>query len=285
MTSHDKSKRTRSLCRRAVAGWVLTGLLFVVLIVGYGVNSFLSPLRDESPESLQKSEDRSNQEGDGNEDPWLQVPDLSNAPVYKTGEAVELTGTERTDGSDAGIAEEYGWVGTMRFTVFDPVIYSSPSEAGIDYEEGRFDEYQVITVDVTVENIDAHCQPDYEDDLGSEAILLTLFRLLAGPADEHGNLYYTIFAGCSAPRVDGLKFYGHQASCYTWVEPGSSAKVRLGFYVIGSRQVSTSVSGPAYEEHDAASADLDYMLQFSFGHYDGVPIIQLGSASLASKGA
>lgn len=279
MARHVTRQRTSS--GGALIGWALIVVFAVIVVAGYGL---VSPVL--VPQDSVSSEDAGQdnvQEGQSqeteNEDPWSKLPDLSNSPVYQTGEPIDLTGVESSNEAGSSFEGQLGWVGTMRFTVSDPVIYTSAAEAGIDYEEGVLDGYKVVAIDMTIENIDARCQPDYAEDIGGEAMLLTLFRLLASDVDGDGSLYYSMFAGCAAPQVEGLIFNGHRGSSYTWVEPGQSAQVRIGFYVTETREVGSGVGGPAYEDFDMASTDLDYKLQFSFGRYDGVPVVELGPAS------
>lgn len=244
------------LRRRSIALWVAVALLALALVGVFVVTGSLAT----GFQTLAPPDAGGRQEG------GQQAPPSS---TYKPGEVFDLSG------------DRWMWTGTMRFCVSEPVVYENAAAAGVDADttDSRWSEWGIVAVDVTIENIDATIPDSTVKIQGAPAILLTMFRLMSGRDDV-----YPAFVGCSAPSVEGLVFSGHQATSYTWAEPGETIQVRLGYVVIGSRPIGETVSGVTTEEYDASSVEFDYELLISTGQDWGAPVVELGSAVPAGEG-
>lgn len=214
--------------------------------------------------------------------------------TYRSNEPFELTGVEGERDADGTALwdpwefdKNWPWLGTMRFTVSDPVIYDSAEEAGITSEgsEGL----KIVTVDMTIENVDAVCREEVVAEQGAPALLLTMFRMYIGEVTPD---YYDVMpegaraqcVGFDAPSVDGLIYQGGQAQGYVWVDPGESVDVRLGYCVTEWEEPPFWAIGATSRQVDAASADLTYLLTIDTGWSDGAPVVELGPATEAERG-
>lgn len=201
-----------------------------------------------------------------------QVDMTASSPRYEVGVPIELTGEPWRPEP----VVQWPWLGTMRFTVSRPVIYENAEAAGIELSTQSYPGWKIVAVDITIENIDAECPPEDVERNGAPSILLTMFRMFC----ETGDLDASSVGFLAPPVDDGFIYPGN---AYTWVEPGSSATVRIGYVVIGKRVFGETVGGVMGEEYDAASTDVDLSLLITGGWEYGAPVVELGTPVLASE--
>lgn len=202
--------------------------------------------------------------------------------TYQSNTSFDITGVEPARDDQGNrldrpweTSSNLPWVGTMRFTVSDPVIYESAAAAGIPIEDtDRFANYKVVVIDVTMENVDATGAKESVKTQGTSAVLLTMFDLSAPDL-------YCEFAGTDAPHVADLAFSGFKETTYAWAEPGSVVDFRIAYHVLGQEKVGTNADGDVYAPTDCVSPDLAYKIVFDTGWSDGAPVVELGPATLA----
>lgn len=266
--------RTNSIRKRR--GSRVVGILILVFLVVLAVPSVMSWVRS--------------REGGTEEYPEPSAP----SATYRSNEPFELTGIEGERDANGNALwdswefdKNWMWLGTMRFTVSDPVVYDSAEEAGITSYDAE--DFKVVVVDMTIENVDAVCREEVVAEQGAPAMLLTMFRMYVG--EVRPDYYDSVpqgaraeYVGCDAAPVDGLIYQGGQASGYVWVEPGESVDVRLGYRVTEWEEPPFWAIGGTSRQVDAASADLTYLLTIDMGWSDGAPVVELGPATKAERG-
>lgn len=171
------------------------------------------------------------------------------------------------------------WDGTMRMSVSKPVLYDSLEEAGyVDdgsfSNQGNFEGCRVVVVDVTVENVDATCKQSVLEYTGVPAFNTAMFHL-------ESSLAYGVYADAnliSAPRVEGISYGPEKARSYTWVEPGGSITVRMGYFV--THDESSHDAASTIRKIDDTGLDPDYVLVLeAAGWRNGAPVVSLGKAT------
>lgn len=263
-------------------------LIFGFIILRYQVLPLGTPpaTRGESQEGAPASEE--SQTDDSHQEPSstyeANVPfDLTGIPMPESGPFAD--GDYSGSGSFLFDAA-WDWDGTMRMSVSKPVLYYSLEEAGY-VDDGSFSNREdfagcrVVVVDVTVENIDATCKQSVLEYTGVPAFNTSMFFL-------ESSLAYGVNADAiliSAPRVEGISYESERARSYTWVEPGGSITVRMGYFVTHDETLNDAAS--TIRKVDDTGLDPDYVLVFeAAGWRNGAPVVSLGKATtLEERGA
>ena len=119
--------------------------------------------------------------------------------------------------------ENWDWLGTMRLTVGQPVLYDSAEEAGFEPSPDADANAHVLAVNITIENIDATCRENIVKENGAPSFNMNMFVLQGASDFRTIEAYYF-----SAPAVDGLTWGDGKSLTYTWVEPGETVTIRIG---------------------------------------------------------
>ena len=200
----------------------------------------------------------------------------ANVPFDLVGEERErdAKGQEQWDFWD--FAKGWDWTGTMRLTVSDPVVYTSPEAAGFQ-DDGFWPSDasgETVVLDVRIENVDATCRDSVVAENGAPSLNLSMFEL-----DIDGTTQYPSYF--SAPGVAGLVYGAGKAESYTWPAPGESVTARVGYslntYWEGAQGTRLIVA-------TTPATDLSYRVVLDEGWSDGAPVVELGAAKTAPEG-
>lgn len=224
--------------------------------------------------------------GKSSQEPQQEVePSSLPSATYQVNTAFDLTGREREldergneiyDPWDFDCA--WDWLGTMRFTVGQPVLYDSAEEAGFEPRSDADANAHVLAVDITVENVDATCRESVIKENGAPSFNANMFVLQSTSGPRTIESYYF-----SAPMVDGLTWGDDKSFTYTWVEPGQTETIRIGYavYLEGDVVPKSRAGVETVPEDGRITLDDEYEMVLFTGWSDGTPIVELGKAEVA----
>lgn len=205
--------------------------------------------------------------------------------TYQANAAFDLTGREREldeKGNEVwdfwDFDRGWDWLGTMRFTIGQPVLYDSAEEAGFEPRHDADASAHVLAVDITIENIDATCRESVIKENGAPSFNMNMFVLQSTSGLRTVESYYF-----SAPAVEGLTWGEDKSFTYTWVDPGQTATIRIGYVAyLGDDVTPKSRTGVDTVPEDARiTLDDEYKMTLFTGWADSAPIVELGRAKAA----
>ncbi len=214
-----------------------------------------------------------------------QEPASPPSATYQVDSPFELTGTQPAiddQGNKVHVSwnfsENWDWLGTMRFTVSQPVLYDSAEEAGFEARSDANTNAHVLAVDITVENIDATCRESVIKENGAPSFNMNMFVLQGASGFRTIESYYF-----SAPVVDGLIWGDGKSLSYTWVELGQTETIRIGYiaYLKGDETPKSRTGVDTVPEDYRISLDDEYKMTLFTGWADAAPIVELGKAKVA----
>lgn len=216
-----------------------------------------------------------------------QEPEPSSPPsaTYQVNTAFDLTGKEREldeKGNEVcdpwDFDRKWDWLGAMRFTIGQPVLYDSAEGAGFAPAVYADANAHVLAVDITVENIDATCRESIIKENGAPSFNMNMFVLEDVSRPCATEAYYF-----SAPTVEGLTWGEGKSETYTWIESGETATIRIGYvvYLKGDTVPKSRAGVDVVLEDEKISLDDEYKMTLFTGWADGAPIVELGRAKVA----
>lgn len=126
--------------------------------------------------------------------------------TYQVDDSFDLTGVQPAvdkQGNEIHVSwnfnENWDWLGTMRLTVGQPVLYDSAEDAGFAPRSDASANAHVLAVDITVENIDVTCREGIVKENGAPSSNTNMFVLEEGARLYAPKAYYF-----SAPAIEGL---------------------------------------------------------------------------------
>ena len=214
-----------------------------------------------------------------------QEPSSPPSATYQVDTPFELTGVQPAvdeRGDEIHVSwnfnENWDWLGTMRFTVGQPVLYDSAEEAGFAPAAYADTNAHVLAVDIAVENVDATCRESIIKENGVRSFNANMFVLQSASGLRTIESYYF-----SVPAVDGLTWGDDKSFTYTWVEPGQTATIRIGYtvYLKGDVTPKSRAGVDTVPEDARITLDDEYEMVLFTGWADGAPIVELGRAKVA----
>lgn len=224
--------------------------------------------------------------GQGSQKPQQEEESASPpSATYQVDTAFDLTGKEQEldeKGNEVcdpwDFDRKWDWLGTMRFTVGQPVLYDSAEEAGFAPAPYADQNSHVLAVDITVENIDATCRESVIKENGAPSFNANMFVLQSASGPRTIESYYF-----SVPAVDGLTWGDDKSFTYTWIELGQTETIRIGYavYLKGDAAPKSRAGVDTVPEDARITLDDEYEMVLFTGWSDGAPIVDLGKAKVA----
>lgn len=201
--------------------------------------------------------------------------------IYQVGVPFDLVGYPVGEEPDNC---HFDWVGTMRLTVDAPRVHNSISEVGYaeedaDYFNALAEEHpdsKVITVDITIENIDAEMK-QYEGGFARPILATSLFQLEASTAEYGGYAGRHLVYG---PSHDVEEWPDEWNRGNVWVEKGETATIRMAYYVGHFEKVGKQIVGELDSQRwvDETSLNPYYVLVLNAPWRWGASFVDLGYA-------